>query len=91
MATKTTQRKTKAKAKPDTSVTMSSVYATYASRHDIDTTAAGKRVRSRLRANFAKVCELDPNVVKAKTAANDGNRWPTHVTTDLAEFVNPAK
>lgn len=71
-------------------VTMSSVYATYAQRHDIDTTAAGKRVRSRLRANFAKVCELDANVAKAKTSANDGNRWPKHVTPALADFVNPS-
>jgi len=70
-------------------VKLSSVYATYASRHDIDTTAAAKRVRSRLRANFAKVCELDPNIALVKESANDGNRWPQLVTKDVADFINP--
>src|SRR6185312_7114965 len=41
-------------AKPSTDVKLSSVYATYAQKHDIDTTSAAKRVRSRMRANFDK-------------------------------------
>ena len=87
-ATKTAARK-KTAAKVAEDVSLSSVYATYASRHDIDTTSAAKRVRSRMRANFAKVCELSPNVTQAKQSANDGNRWPSNVTKDLADFINP--
>lgn len=42
----------------------------------IDVGRAAKDVRGRLRANFADVVKLDPNVAKVKSAANDGNRWP---------------
>jgi hypothetical protein len=86
MAT-TTKAKKSSKSAASDDVTLSSVYATVASRKSIDTTRAAKLVRSRLRSNFAKVCELSPNVTKAKQSANDGNRWPTHVTRDLAEFI----
>jgi hypothetical protein len=86
----TATKKAVSKKAVPTDVSLSSVYATYAARHDIDTTNAAKRVRSRLRANFAKVCELSPNVTQAKQSANDGNRWPSHVTNDLAEFINPS-
>lgn len=75
-------------AKPSKSmVTLSSVYAAKAAKSNIDTTRAAKLVRSRLRGNFAEVCKLSPNVAKAKKAANDGNRWPTHITRDLAKFI----
>lgn len=83
-----TQTKSKAAAKDATMVTLSSVYAKHAAKRSIDTTRAAKLVRSRLRSNFAKVCELSPNVTKAKQSANDGNRWPSHVTKDLADFLN---
>lgn len=89
MATATKARKasSKAAAKVTPDVKLSSIYATVASRKSIDTTRAAKLVRSRLRGNFAKVCELSPNVTQHKQSANDGNRWPTHVTSDLAEFL----
>jgi len=88
-ATKTSRKATKAPAKktePEM-VKLSAVYATVASRKSINTTDAAKRVRGKLRANFDKVCELSPNVTSAKTAANDGNRWPSHVTRELAGFL----
>lgn len=72
-------------------VTLSSVYAKKAAKLNIDTTRAAKLVRSRLRSNFAKVCELSPNVAKAKSTPNDGNRWPSEITSDLAEFVLAGK
>lgn len=87
MAT-TTKTRSKAAAKDVPMVTLSSVYAKHAAKRSIDTTRAAKLVRSRLRSNFAKVCELSPNVTKAKQSANDGNRWPSHVTKDLADFLN---
>jgi len=83
-ATKTSRKKA---VKPNTDVKLSSIYATVASRKSIDTTKAGKLVRSRLRSNFAKVCELSPNVAQAKQSHNDGNRWPEYVTKDLADFI----
>lgn len=84
MATRT--KAPKVTPKSDT-VKLSSIYATVASRKGIDTTRAAKLVRSRLRSNFEKVCELSPNVTQAKQHANDGNRWPADVTQDLADFI----
>lgn len=81
-----TSKKTASKAAAQT-VTLSSIYAAVASRKSIDTTRAAKLVRSRLRSNFEKVCELSPNVTQVKQSANDGNRWPTEVTTDLRDFI----
>lgn len=89
-APKSSQKQTskKSSVKSDASmVTLSSVYAGVAAKRSIDTTRAAKLVRSRLRSNFAKVCELSPNVKQAKQSANDGNRWPTHVTKELRDFV----
>lgn len=92
MATATKTRKASRKAssgsKAAADVTLSSVYAKKAAKLNIDTTRAAKLVRSKLRSNFTKVCELSPNVTQAKQAANDGNRWPTHITKDLADFLN---
>lgn len=68
-------------------VKLSSVYAKYATKRSIDTTRAAKLVRSRMRSNFDRVCELDPNIAKAKEKANDGNRWPADISKDLADFL----
>ena len=84
MATTTSS---KAAAKNTNTVTLSSVYAKVAAKRSIDTTRAAKLVRSRLRSNFAKVCELDTNVAKVKSAANDGNRWPSDISRELADFI----
>jgi hypothetical protein len=89
MATATTKKKATSRSKaaaPET-VKLSSIYAMVAAKKNIDTTRAAKLVRSRLRSNFAKVCELSPNVTQAKQSHNDGNRWPTDVSRDLAEFI----
>jgi hypothetical protein len=92
ISAKTSPKVTAAKKTADDNmVTLSSVYAKKAAKLNIDTTRAAKLVRSRLRSNFAKVIELSPNVKQAKQSANDGNRWPTHVTKDLAEFVLSGK
>lgn len=57
---------------------LSSVIVAYAKAKGIeDQTKAGKLVRARLRANFANVVKLSPNVAKVKASANDGNRWPS--------------
>jgi len=82
--TKTTRSR---KSKGSDLVTLSSVYAVKASRLNIDTTRAAKLVRGRMRSNFAKVCELSPNVKDHKQAANDRKPWPKQVTRDLAAFV----
>lgn len=42
-----------------------------------DTSRAAKEIRGKLRANFTTVVKLQPNVSKAKSSANDGNRWPS--------------
>jgi len=86
MATATKSSKAAADSKTN-DVTLSSVYAKVASKKSIDTTRAAKLVRSRMRSNFDKVVELSPNVAKAKQSANDGNRWPTHVTRELHDFL----
>lgn len=75
------------KAAADSNVTLSSVYAKVAAKRNIDTTRAAKLVRSRMRSNFDKVCELSPNVKDAKKSANDGSRWPSHVTRELYDFL----
>lgn len=86
-ANKTASRKSGSKAAASDNVKLSSIYAAVASRKSIDTTRAAKLVRSRLRSNFDKVCELSPNVTQAKQSANDGNRWPAEVTRELADFI----
>lgn len=68
-------------------VKLSSVYAKRATQGNIDTTRAAKLVRARMRANFEKVCELSPNVAKAKKSSNDGNRWPSEITRECAQFL----
>lgn len=88
MTATTAPKSTKTPKAKSTTVTLSSVYAKYAAKRSIDTTRAAKLVRARLRTNFAKVCELDPNVAKVKSKANDGNRWPSTISKSLAEFLN---
>lgn len=81
------KRKGTMSTKTTPNVKLSAVYAKYASKRSIDTTRAAKQVRSRMRTNFAKVCDLDPNIAKVKGAANDGNRWPDEVTKALADYL----
>ncbi len=59
---------------------------TLAGKRNIDATKAAKLVRSKLRANFAAVAAADPVVAQAKSAANDGNRWPA-MNADVFAFV----
>lgn len=82
-----TTEKTAARKPKSADVTLSSVYAAKAKKLDIDTTRAAKLVRARLRANFDHVSKLDPRIAKAKSKANDGNRWPKVVKRDVAEFI----
>lgn len=86
-ATKSDTKATKAPKTSSAKVTLSSVYAAKAAKKNIDTTKAAKLIRSRARSNFAEVCKLDPGVAKVKKSANDGNRWPTHITRDLAKYL----
>lgn len=71
----------------NTTVKLSSVYAKRAQDGNIDTTRAAKLIRARMRANFDKMCELSPNIAKAKQSANDGNRWPTDITREASDFL----
>jgi hypothetical protein len=86
-ATKSSKAAAKSGTKNVTMVKLSSVYASQAAKRNIDTTRAAKLVRSRLRGNFAKVCELSPNIAQVKTSSNDGNRWPAEITKELADFL----
>lgn len=61
--------------------------AKVASKKGIDTTKAAKLVRSKLRANFDVVAKNDATVRNAKSAANDGNRWPTNMNASTFAFV----
>lgn len=56
----------------------------------IDTSRAAKEIRGKLRANFDTVTKLDPSILKAKKAANDGNRWPA-MNAKVREFVLKGK
>lgn len=67
--------KANAKAQPK-SYTIGQIAVMRAKATNKDTSRAAKEVRSRLRANFDKACKLQPSLSKAKTNANDGNRWP---------------
>lgn len=74
-ATTTEPKRAKRASKPER-LTVSQIAVQRAKVRNIDTSRAAKEVRSRLRANFDTVCKLDPTVSKAKSAANDANRWP---------------
>lgn len=64
------------KKNTNTKLSVSAIAVQRAANTGTDPVRAGKEVRSRLRANFAKVLELQPEIANVKTAANDGNRWP---------------
>lgn len=70
---------------------VSQMAAKVASSKNIDTTKAAKLVRSKLRANFNDVRKACPSVAKAKSAANDGNRWPTDMNAAVFAFVTENK
>lgn len=53
------------------------IIAQHAKRRGIDTTRAGKEVRAKARREFDALVKLDPSLSKAKSHANDGNRWPS--------------
>jgi len=75
-----------ATTKQSRNVSFSSVIASYASRHDVDTTKAGKAVRSKIR-NLA--ANDDAAVTKWLAAAGkenrDGNRYPKAMPRTLAK------
>lgn len=54
----------------------SKIIRAHAKRRGIDDTRAGKELRAKARREFATLVKLDPSLAKAKTHANDGNRWP---------------
>lgn len=92
MATTTDKPNTKTAPKATTNpskgdVTLSSVYAKYATKRGIDTTRAAKLVRARMRSNFDKVIELDARIAKVKSKPNDGNRWPATISKGLADYL----
>ena len=83
-----TSRKRATKARPTVElVTLASVHAAKARKLDSDVTAAAKINRSFMRRNFAKVCELSPNVLQAKDAPNDRKPWPKAITRDAAAYI----
>lgn len=86
-ATKTAAKKSRTRKPASETVTLSSVYASYAAKREIDTTRAAKLVRSKLRGNFENVCKLSPNVKQHKQAANDKKPWPKEITRELSEFL----
>ena len=71
----------------DKTYSVSQMSVAVAKKRGIDTTKAAKQVRAKLRANFADVRVNDPSVRKAKSAANDGNRWPTDMQASVYEFI----
>lgn len=72
---------------PQKTYSVSAIAVLRAANTGSDPSRAAKEVRSRLRANFAKVLEIQPDVAKVKTAANDGNRWPL-LTDDVVNALN---
>jgi hypothetical protein len=71
---KVTGSKSKSTANARTDFTK--IIVSHAKARKIDTTRAGKELRAKARREFATLAKLDPSLLKAKTNANDGNRWP---------------
>lgn len=71
MAARTNDNKTDAKR-----YSVSQLAVERAKAKNIDTSRAAKEIRSILRRDFGTIVGLDPTVAKAKSAPNDGNRWP---------------
>jgi hypothetical protein len=67
------------------------IIAAHAKRRGIDTTRAGKEVRAKARREFDVLVKLDPALAKAKTHANDGNRWPSLNAKASAHILSPRK
>jgi len=61
-----------------------------AKRKNIPTDRAAKEVRGLLRREFDHVVKLDPTIKRAKSAHNDGNRWPA-MNAKVAAFVRTGK
>jgi len=61
-----------------------------AKRKGIPTDRAAKEVRGLLRREFDHVVKLDPTIKRAKSAHNDGNRWPA-MNAKVAAFVRTGK
>lgn len=70
---KTTVRSTK---RTNARTDFTKLIAAHAKRREIDTTRAGKELRAKARREFDAIAKADPSLLKAKTHANDGNRWP---------------
>lgn len=74
------------KVQPQKSYTVGDLSILRAKQRGVDTSRAAKEVRGILRANWSVVTALDPSIVKAKSAANDQNRWPA-MNAKVATFV----
>lgn len=72
-------------------VEFTKIIAAHAKRRGIDTTRAGKEVRAKARREFDKLAKLDPSLLKAKTHANDGNRWPALNANAAKHILTPGK
>lgn len=71
---------------PAAEVTFSSVIASYAKTRGIDTTRAGKAIRSKIRAmGDAEVSKAWPAFRKSQKQLRDGNRYPTTMPRAFAE------
>lgn len=71
-------------------VTVSQMAVKRAKNKGIGTDRAAKEVRGFLRANFDTIVKLDPTILKSKSRANDGNRWPA-MNAKVAEYVAKGK
>lgn len=69
----------------------SKLIAAHAKRRGIDTTRAGKELRAKARREFDKLAKLDPSLLKAKSNANDGNRWPALNANASKHLLTPGK
>lgn len=67
------------------------IIAAHAKRRQIDTTRAGKEVRAKARREFDALVKLDPTLAKAKSHANDGNRWPALNDAARDRILKPAQ
>jgi hypothetical protein len=84
MATrKSATRKGRTSRKPQT-VKLANVITTYAERRGIETSKAGKAIRSRLRSHFDDYQERF-NYPGDGKENRDGNRWPADMPRELAK------
>ena len=71
-------------------MTVSQMAVERAKRKQIPPDRAAKEVRGLLRREFDHVTKLDPSIKRAKSAHNDGNRWPA-MNAKVAAFVRTGK